>query len=158
MIDESTVNSQIVDSVNQLVSGVLGQGPGQSASLVDAVMANTLGITMHNAAAAQRNAQVITNASVASACAKMLQAQIHYPPPAPPEDKPISPLVPGSLDDRNTKDFRTAQRGITNLKNDQTEAQGDVDEANKKIDTLKGELCDQPTKPSGTKSQSQVRN
>jgi hypothetical protein len=93
MVDESTVNSQVTDSVSQVVSLLTGQSPAQSFGMLDAVLLETLGMAMHNAVIRQQNASMTSNAAVTAACAKMLQARIPLPPPpAPPTPPTVEPL------------------------------------------------------------------
>ena len=89
----SAVNSQISDSVSDAVATILGNAPSQGFSLLDTVMAETVGMMMHNAVTAQQNAQMIGNAAVTATCAKMLQAQASSSPgptPSPPIFSPPS--------------------------------------------------------------------
>lgn len=89
MANEYDVNSQITDSVTQANTNAIGQGPAQSMSMIDAVMAETLGMSMHNAVNAQHNSQMIGTASTTSTCARMLAMFGGVPqgsggPPGPP--------------------------------------------------------------------------
>ena len=70
--DDSTVNSQVVDSVNTSNTVLLGNSPSQSMSMINAVLAETLGMGMYNAISAQQNAQMIGTASTTATCAKIL--------------------------------------------------------------------------------------
>lgn len=93
MVDESTVNSQVTDSVTQVVSLLTGQSPAQSFGMLDAVLLETLGMAMHNAVTRQQHASMTTNAAVTAACAKMLQAPLPRPPaPTPPTPPSVDPL------------------------------------------------------------------
>ena len=87
MADNSSSNSQITDTMTQLNSAILGGSSAQSMALVNAVMADTLGMTMHNAVSVQHNSQMIGSASTTSACAKMLSivgGSLTPGPPGPP--------------------------------------------------------------------------
>jgi hypothetical protein len=84
-----TVNSQILDSTTGVITLLSGQAPSQAFSLLDAVMAETLGMAMHNAVSRQQGAGVISSAAVTAACAKMLVVPFPILPPLP-----ISPLPP----------------------------------------------------------------
>jgi Killing trait len=104
MIDESTVNSQITDSVSQVVTLLTGQSPAQSFGMLDAVLLETLGMAMHNAVTRQQHASMTSTAAVTAACAKMLQAPIPAPPlgPSPPPTVqplpgPPTPLTPAAV-------------------------------------------------------------
>lgn len=95
MDDDSTVNSQITDSINQVNTSTLGHSPAQSMGIIDAVMAETLGMAMHNAVSAQQNSQMVGAAAVTSACAKMLAVPVAKPPKpvTPPKDDPKNALI-----------------------------------------------------------------
>src|SRR4051794_11118315 len=86
MADEDFVNSQIKESVNYANYNVLGNAPSQSNSMLDALMAETIGMAMYNAVNTQHNSQMISSAAVTAACAKMLKVQAvpWIPAPAPP--------------------------------------------------------------------------
>jgi hypothetical protein len=93
MVDESTVNSQVTDSVTQVVTLLTGQSPAQSFGMLDAVLLETLGMAMHNAVSRQQHASMTSTAAVTAACAKMLQAPVPGPPPpAPPTPPTVQPL------------------------------------------------------------------
>jgi hypothetical protein len=88
MVDDSPVNSQITDSVSQVVTLLTGQAPSQAFGMLDAVLLETLGMAMYNAVNRQHNAHMTGSAAVTAACAKMLQAP--YPVPLPPHSPPPS--------------------------------------------------------------------
>lgn len=95
MIDESTVNSQIVDSVSTTVTLATGQAPSQAHGMIDAVMLETLGMAMYNAVNRQQSSGMISAAAVTSACARILTMQPPAPPPPPPAPPPppsVNPL------------------------------------------------------------------
>jgi len=95
----NAVNSQISDSVSNAVATVLGNAPSQGFSLLDTVMAETVGMMMHNAVTAQQNAQMVGSAAVTATCAKMLQAQPSSSPgptPSPPIFSPPASPPSGS--------------------------------------------------------------
>jgi len=94
MSDNSTVNSQITDSISQVVTLLTGQAPSQSFGMMDAVMLETLGMAMHNAVTRQQYAHMTSTAAVTAACAKMLQAPFPIAPPPPPAPPPaVHPLA-----------------------------------------------------------------
>jgi hypothetical protein len=95
MSDNSTVNSQITDSISQVVTLLTGQSPSQSFGMMDAVMLETLGMAMHNAVTRQQYAHMTSTAAVTAACAKMLQAPFPIAPPPPPPAPPptVHPLA-----------------------------------------------------------------
>jgi len=86
---EGTVNSQITDSVTQTIAAVLGNSSAETKSMLDALMAETVGMAMYNAVTNQHNAQMVSNASMTAACARMLKT----PFPAPPSSQPSTPTV-----------------------------------------------------------------
>ncbi|MEM7244841.1 MAG: RebB family R body protein [Acidobacteriota bacterium] len=89
-----TVNDQITDSV--ILAQVLSSGTAaaQSMGMLDAVMAETLGMAMHNAVNAQQNMQMVSSAAVTATCSHMLRGQpvIEVTPPMPivPPDEDTS--------------------------------------------------------------------
>jgi hypothetical protein len=94
MADEGTVNSQITDSVTQVDTTILGNAPAQSTGMLDAVMAESIGMAMYNAVTTQHNSQMVASAAVAAACARMLKSPGALPPP--PLPKLLSPVVAGA--------------------------------------------------------------
>lgn len=103
----SAVNTQISDSVSDSIATVLGNAPTQGFSLLDTVMAETVGMMMHNAVTAQQNAQMVGSAAVTATCAKMLQAQPASSPgpsPSPPIfSPPVSPSGSTSAASQNAR-------------------------------------------------------
>ena len=99
MVQEDSVNSQITDSVTQANTINIGNGPASTQAMVDAASAETIGIAMHNAVTAQQNMQMLTSASITSACAKMISmAGISLPPSPPSQPSTLPPLVPQKND------------------------------------------------------------
>jgi hypothetical protein len=71
LMSEGTVNSQIVDSVANVVT--LASATALPAfAMLDAVFAEALGMAMHNAVNRQQSASMIGSAAVTAACARML--------------------------------------------------------------------------------------
>ena len=91
MAEEGTVNTQIVDSVSNVVTLATGQSASQAFGMLDAVMLETLGMAMHNAVHRQQSSGMINSAAVTAACAKILATPIG--PPQPPDKKPDPPQV-----------------------------------------------------------------
>lgn len=94
MAGEGTVNDQITDSYSQTIGAVLGNSPSGTKGMLDALMAETVGMAMYNAVTNQHNAQLVSNASVIAACARMLKAPVASPLPykaAPPIIMSITP-------------------------------------------------------------------
>jgi len=77
---EGSVNSQITDSVTQTIAAVLGNSSAETKSMLDALMAETVGMAMYNAVTNQHNAQMVSNASMTAACARMLKTPFSPPP------------------------------------------------------------------------------
>ncbi len=95
MSDAGTVNDQITDAVTQGIAAVLGHAPAESSAMLDAVMAETLGMSMHNAVTAQHNMQMVSAASVTATCARIIQGGPPEQPTASTEaadESPVSPL------------------------------------------------------------------
>jgi hypothetical protein len=89
------VNDQIVESVANVVTLNVGQGPSQSSAMLDVVMAETIGMTMYNAVSRQQSSSTVGSAAVTVACAKMLQTPfpiIRPLPPIPPQPHGVEPL------------------------------------------------------------------
>lgn len=76
----SSLNDQITDAVAETNSTVLGHAPSGSQGLLDAVMAETVGMLMHNAVTAQHNSQMVSGAATAAACARILRTGGGAPP------------------------------------------------------------------------------
>ncbi len=98
MIDDNSVNSQVVDAVSSIVTLTTGQAPAQALGMLDAVMLETLGMAMHNAVNRQQGAGMINAAAITAACAKMISAPFPVappPPPAPPGPPPTVAPLPG---------------------------------------------------------------
>ncbi|CEE65801.1 Translation initiation factor IF-2 (modular protein) [Xanthomonas citri pv. citri] len=93
MIDDSSVNSQIVDAVSSIVTLTTGQAPAQALGMINAVMLETLGMAMHNAVNRQQGAGMINAAAITAACAKMISAPFPVPPPPPPAPPGPPPTV-----------------------------------------------------------------
>jgi hypothetical protein len=100
-MSDGTTNNQIVDSVTTASLLVNGQAPSQSFGMLDTVMAETLGMAMHNAVMRQQASSTVNTAAVTATCARMLQVQtaVVLPPltpipPTPPGIQPIQPTPP----------------------------------------------------------------
>lgn len=100
---QASVNDQITDAVNQSNVIVEGNTPAHSQNLLDIISAESLGLFMQNAVAGQQHAQMTANASITSACAKMLGTQIPQPKQldnsaAPPPFMPLDGSADKSKD------------------------------------------------------------
>ncbi len=84
MPGENTINDQIIDSVDFVNNTNMGVSPSQTMAMLDAVMAETIGMAMHNAVTTQQNGQMIGNASVTATCAKILSVPLAKASPPPP--------------------------------------------------------------------------
>ena len=89
MLDPGTVNDQITDSVTQVDTIVLGNAPAQTTGMLDAVMAESIGMAMYNAVTTQHNSQMVASAAVAAACARMLKGPVALPSMQPPLTSPV---------------------------------------------------------------------
>jgi len=100
MIEEGTVNSQVIDAVTSVVTLTSGQAPAQAHGMLDAVLLETLGMAMYNAVNRQQSAGMISSAAVTAACAKMLSAPFpNLAPPPPPAPPPVVEPLPGPTPD-----------------------------------------------------------
>lgn len=80
----TTLNAQIVDAVDFTNYTTLGNAAAQSSAMLDALMAETVGMAMYNAVNTQQNAQMIGSAAVTAACARMLKiGGVPWIPPVP---------------------------------------------------------------------------
>lgn len=80
MSAENTVNDQILDSTSFAINKNIGHAHSQTTAMLDAVMAETIGMIMHNAVTTQHNGQMIGNASVTATCAKILSVPLAKAP------------------------------------------------------------------------------
>lgn len=87
---ESTLNSQMVDSVAAVNFINNGSAQTNAQAMLNAVMAESLGMAMHNAVMRQQSSSMVSSAATTAACAKMLQSRSGGVPPQPP----FMPLVP----------------------------------------------------------------
>jgi hypothetical protein len=94
MANENGVNSQITDSITQVNTSAIGQCSAQSMAMLNTVMAETLGMSMHNAVNAQHNSQMTGAASTTSTCARMLNIFGATFPPGPGPPGPSGPAGP----------------------------------------------------------------
>lgn len=81
---------------------MLGQSAAQTQGLLDTVMAETLGMSMHNAVTAQHNSQMVASAAVTAACARMIRGATPAPPAVtiqpPPPRVSTSQIAQSGLD------------------------------------------------------------
>jgi len=91
---DGTVNDQITDSFTQTMTHVVGNSPSETKSMLDTLMAETIGMAMYNAVTNQHNAQMVSNATVIAACARMLKAPIAVSPAIPITPSTILSVTP----------------------------------------------------------------
>ncbi len=149
MIDESTVNSQITDSVTQADTLLMGNSASQSMSLINLVTAETLGMSMHNAVNTQQNSQMSAAASVTASCAKILSTSppvtVKEPekPDVPPPFMPLDASSNSSDSDENkAADFvkqatQMAEKAITMMEADDKSSESDKKGLQSLIEKLK---------------------
>lgn len=87
----STVNDQIIDVVHESRRSTVNLSDRQSIAFIDTVAAETMGMSLHNAVAAQRQAQILNAAAVATTCARLLS--VAGGKPAPPTPSPVPPIL-----------------------------------------------------------------
>lgn len=97
MSDQGNVNSQIVDSVADVVGITSGLAPAQAFGMLDTVMTETLGMAMYNAISRQQGGSMIGSAAATAVCAKMLTAPFPFEIPAPPPSPPPCPDPAGGV-------------------------------------------------------------
>ena len=66
------MNSQVTDAITQANALAVGEGPAASMAMVNAVMAETLGMMMHNAITAQNGMQTIAKSATAVVCSLII--------------------------------------------------------------------------------------
>jgi hypothetical protein len=89
MSEHGSVNSQIVDSVTDVVTLTNALAPANAFGMLDAVMTETLGMSMYNAVSRQQGGSMIGSAAATAVCAKMLSTPFPFEiPPAPVPPKP----------------------------------------------------------------------
>lgn len=146
-----TVNDQILDSVVQAQLATLAQGAAQSMGMVNAVLAETLGMSMHNAVSAQRHSQLTNAASVTATCARLLNSFSPPTPPAPPAPAPS----PNGNDNNGSsgiiaKDSQAAQSAIAKLVTDGSKASSATKTAMSGLETLAKQIQQGESTISGT--------
>ena len=97
MNDAGTVNSQVLDSVAQEATAVVGQAPAGTTGMLDAVMAETIGMAMYNAVTTQHNAQMVASAAIAATCARMLRIPGALPLPFKLIAPGVSAVIPSPV-------------------------------------------------------------
>lgn len=80
----------------------------QPTTLIETTLAETLGLSMHNAIANQQQSQMTMQASLTKACERLLQvraAPVAPPPPPPPPEPEPEPEVEPESEPRETFDI-----------------------------------------------------
>jgi len=100
MTDESGINTQMTEAVTHGQITNIDEAPVQSFAILDVVMAETIGMGMHNAINAQHNMQMMASAAVTATCARMINGQVPDISAPQPADSgtttrpPVSPIAP----------------------------------------------------------------
>lgn len=90
---EHPVSSNAIEHFNTLQAF-----SNQSTGLLETTLADTLGLSMHNAVSSQQQSQMTTAASVTNACARLLQTQAKPSNFGPVED--AEPAIVVTAEDR----------------------------------------------------------
>ncbi|KWZ44465.1 hypothetical protein WS72_17495 [Burkholderia savannae] len=162
--DDSSVNSQIVDAVSNVVTLTTGQAPSQAFGMLDAVLLETLGMAMHNAVSRQQSAGMINSAALTAACAKILAVPFPVPPPPPPPaptpppdvhplpgpDESLSPVyvVEAAVKEGETA-FGEAKAALDELKVSADTAAQDAGDAEYALDQFAQSVTAALSKPGG---------
>lgn len=138
MSSNGTVNDQVTDAVTQSCVGVVGISSSQGMAMLDAVMAETLGMAMHNAVGSQRGMQMLSAAAVTATCARILGVvQIPPPkvvPPAPLPPAPVPPAPPPDTSGEIAQDAQQVKAALGKLIQDAEKAATSVSDAEKALD------------------------
>jgi len=87
-------------SLSDLQKLLRGPADSQPMAMLNNVMAETLGMSMHNAVNNQHNAQLVNTAATTSTCARILAASArNQPASSSPKDQKVAlmPITPESL-------------------------------------------------------------
>lgn len=132
----STLNTQIVDGVVQLDELAVSSSASSSQGMLDAVMAETIGMLMHNAVSGQHNAQMVGTAAVTAVCAQMLRLPSpQLPPPMPIKNGGPKGPVPSGPDDIARAAVQ-AEDGIETMARQQESARENSAEIAKRLGDL----------------------
>ena len=99
-----TVNDQITDSVSMTGTLLTGYAAPQGMAMLDVAAAETFGISMQNAVFAQQNAQMTTNASITTTCARMLSMGDQGKPKPVKKPNTVPPFMPLSTNENTPVD------------------------------------------------------
>ena len=84
-------NDFMFSSVADLQKLLKGNSGSQSLAILNNVMSETIGMSMHNAVTAQQNAQMLNSATTTSTCARILAIIGAQPVPKQPEPSDVPP-------------------------------------------------------------------
>ena len=107
----SDINGIVIKSQNQN-SDPQNPFSNQPTGLVETTLAETLGLSMHNAVSNQQSAQITASASITNACARLLQA------PVPAKIKSTQKNV-GKVSDDDTEEKTVDTANSNSSNNDQ---------------------------------------
>ncbi|WP_163931647.1 RebB family R body protein [Paraferrimonas sp. SM1919] len=155
MTNANTTNDVITDAVTQNMTLLTGTAAPQGMAMIDVVSAETLGMAMHNAISAQQNAQLTTNASITTTCAKMLGIQPPVPEPTPKAEVPPfmklgpdSPQVSGKDNSALMDKINAIKDALTKIdtKGESTaDVEAGVQSITKQLDAMKAFITEQST-------------
>lgn len=88
----SESNGNDIQQEPSITAAVSNKFSEQSTGLVETTLAETLGLSMHNAITNQKSSQMTTAASITNACARLLQANIvgKTQPKKPAAEPPVT--------------------------------------------------------------------
>ena len=86
-------NDYILSSVTDVQQLLKGSANSQSVAMLNNVMAETIGMSMHNAVTAQHNAQMLNSATTTTTCARILSVMGAQPPAPPPPGNAPAPAA-----------------------------------------------------------------
>ncbi len=94
-MSQSTVNSQVIDSVAATNALVVGQAPAGAQAMVDLAAAQALGVLLHGAVHRYQQSAISGAAAANATCARILaagRAATVSPSPAPAPAPDVKPL------------------------------------------------------------------
>ena len=158
--NDSTVNSQITDSVVQVHSATASHGPAETFAILDLVMTETVGMGMHNAVNAQQSMQMMASAAITATCARMINGQEPVAQAGKDPDGSSGPVVstsPLSPEDPSTiiqAAQKEAQKAAGTLSRAALMAKQTVEEAKTALTQLGASSADSDAGDSGSQSDS----
>ena len=155
---DSTINTQITDSVVETHSATVERGPAESFAILDLVMTETVGMGMHNAVNAQHSMQMMASAAITATCARMINGQdvVDHGKPASstsssaPPVGPLAPTDPATIIAAAQSEAQKAAGTITKAASMAKQTVSEAKDALSKIGASSGDsTSDQKTEPSG---------